>query len=99
MSVVRPAASSKVCITRSVTGLLQSLEGMHLHRQVGDATDEIVRQAAHVPHQFDLVETLLDFLPEYPQLHLRQSVAHAAMDSVAEGDMLACVGPIDDQLF
>jgi hypothetical protein len=49
-------------------------------------------------HHFDGLEALENFFPQDLQLHLRQAVAHAAVDAEAEGQMLARSRAVDDEV-
>ena len=49
---------------------------------------EVRGYALGLTNDLDHVEAFLNFFPQNPQLHLRQAVAHAAMDTEAEGQVL-----------
>src|SRR5262249_29613247 len=64
-------------------------------RQRADAADEVGIETARRARDLELEVALQDLLPQNFQLHFRQSIADAAMDAGAEGQMLARLGPPD----
>ena len=59
-----------------------------LHRQLPDAADEVGEVAPRPPHHLDVKVASEDPLPKDLQLQIGQSVAHAAVDAGAVGEML-----------
>src|SRR5512135_2216736 len=68
------------------------------HRQLGIAEHEVGRHAFRLADDVDARETLHDLLPQDAQLHLRDAVAHAAVDAETERDVMARTLAVDDEL-
>ena len=60
--------------------------------------DETGHAAFGFANHLDAIEAFQYFLPQHAQLQFRQAVAHAAVDAETEGEVLADIGTIDDEL-
>src|SRR5688500_2186998 len=76
--------------------VLISVARRNANRQRAIAADERRVHALGFAEHFDPRETLHDSLPDVLQLQLGTSIAHAAMNAVAERDVLARPFTIDD---
>ncbi len=75
----------------------QALYLLNPDRQRADAADEVGVEPHRRSDDLDAEVALQHLLPQDPDLHLGQSVANAAMDAGAEGEMLARLRPPDDE--
>src|SRR5215469_7550242 len=66
--------------------------------QLPDAADEVGVQPPRRSHHLDVEVAGEDFFPEYLQLQIRQSIADTAVNTCAVGEVLARLGPIDDEM-
>src|ERR1700754_3067080 len=69
------------------------------HRQRADAADEIRIEPFHRPRDLEAQIARENLLPENAQLLLGETVADAAMDAGAKGEMLPRLGAVDDELI
>ena len=67
----------------------------NLHRQVGITIYKRGERALWLRLHFNLVKTLKQFLPENPQLQLRQTITHAPVHAKSEGQMLTRIGSLN----
>src|SRR5262245_38223398 len=84
-----PLPMAKVCQPRNLS--------VDDDRQRADAPDEVGIEPHRRARDLELEVAFQDLLPQNFQLHLRQSIADAAMDAGAERQMLARLGPPDDE--
>src|SRR6476660_9265515 len=69
------------------------------YRQHADAADEIRIEALGRPGDLKTKVAVQYFLPENADLLFGEAVADAAVDAGAEGEMLARLGAVDDELI
>ena len=70
---------------------------MQLNRHVRVAVHEIRGDTRRLLQHLYVLKPIEHLFPENSELHLSKTIAHTAMDSIAEGDVLPGVVPIDDQ--
>ena len=70
---------------------------MQPHGQTRITLDEVRAHARRFADHFDFVEAFHDLFPDHAQLHLREAVAHAAVNAEAERQVMARLRPIDDE--
>ena len=63
-----------------------------------EAVDEVRESPFRLTRYFDLFKAFDDFFPDDLQLQLGQPVADAAMNAEAEGQMLARILAVDQEL-
>ena len=68
---------------------------MQADRQIGIARHKVGAYARRLSHHLDPVKPREDLFPEDTQLHLGDAVAHAAMDTKPERNMMAGALTVD----
>lgn len=70
-----------------------------LHWESGIAAYKIGEYALGLSNNLDLGEALKDFFPQYPQLHFTEAVTHTAVNTEAEGKVIARIGTINSKFI
>ena len=69
------------------------------HHHLADTPHEVGLHVLGFADDLDVLEAGEQLFPEDPQLHFGQSVAHAPVYAEPEGDVVADVGPVDDEVI
>src|ERR1035441_8693229 len=72
---------------------------VHQYRQFGIAFDKTGVDTLRFTNHLHGVKSLHDFFPHDTQLHFSQAVAHAAVNSKAEAQVLSRIGTIDPEFI